>query len=86
MNATDPGDGGHCRDAALDELLAEQMLDTARLKDGVAKMVMPDTNRKAVTQACTVHAVSQCRMHLALKIDRSTVRYTSKLPEKAEGS
>ena len=36
-----------------------------------------DAKRKAVAHACAVHAVSQRRACLALKIDRSTVRYTS---------
>jgi putative transposase len=40
-------------------------------------MVTPDAKRKAVAHGCTVHAVSQRRACLALKIDRSTVRYTS---------
>jgi len=46
-------------------------------------MVTPDAKRKAVAHACTVHAVSQRRACLALKIDRSTVRYTSTRPDDA---
>lgn len=46
-------------------------------------MVTPDAKRKAVADACTVHAVSQRRACLALKIDRSTVRYTSTRPDDA---
>ena len=47
------------------------------------KMVTPDAKRTAVAHACTVHAVSQRRACLALKIDRSTVRYTSIRPDDA---
>ncbi|MBN9439128.1 integrase core domain-containing protein [Bosea sp. (in: a-proteobacteria)] len=44
-------------------------------------MVTPDAKRKAVAHACTVHAVSQRRACLALKIDRSTARYASTRPD-----
>jgi putative transposase len=40
-------------------------------------MVTPDAKRKAVVHACEVHGVSQRRACQALRIDRSTVRYTS---------
>ena len=46
-------------------------------------MVTPDAKRTAVAHACTVHAVSQRRACLALKIDRSTVRYISTRPDDA---
>lgn len=46
-------------------------------------MVTPDAKRKAVAHACAVHAVSQRRACLALKTDRSTVRYTSTRPDDA---
>ncbi|CAM5776293.1 hypothetical protein LMIY3S_05455 [Labrys miyagiensis] len=46
-------------------------------------MVTSDAKRKAVAHACTVPAVSQRRACLALKIDRSTVRYTSTRPDDA---
>lgn len=46
-------------------------------------MVTPDAKRKAVAHACTAHAVGQRRACLALKIDRSTVRYTSTRPADA---
>lgn len=46
-------------------------------------MVTPDAKRKAVAHACTEHAVSQRPVCLALKIDRSTVRYTSTRPDDA---
>lgn len=70
-------------DARLKKPLAEQRLDNGILKDVAAKMVTPDAKRKAVPHACTVHAVSQRRACLALKIDRSTVRYTSTRPDDA---
>ena len=44
-------------------------------------MVTPDAKRKAVAQACAVHGVSQRRACQALRIDRSTVRYTSTRPD-----
>ncbi|MBN9458193.1 MAG: transposase [Bosea sp.] len=69
--------------ARLKKLLAEQRLDNAILRDVAAKKVTPDAKRKAVAHACTVHAVSQRRACLALKIDRSTVRYTSTRPDDA---
>ncbi|CAM5389248.1 IS3 family transposase ISRle4 [Afipia felis] len=70
--------------ARLKKLLAEQMLDNAILKDVAAKkMVTPDAKRKAVARACEVHGVSQRRACQALKIDRSTVRYTSIRPDDA---
>lgn len=69
--------------ARLKKLLVEQMLGNAILKDVVAKMLTPDTKRNAVAHACMVHAASQRRACLALKIDRSTVRYTSTQPDDA---
>jgi hypothetical protein len=39
-------------------------------------MVTPDAKRKAVVHACEMHGVSQRRACQALRIDRSTVRYT----------
>lgn len=47
------------------------------------KMVTPDAKRKAVAHACAVHGVSQRRACQALRIDRSTVRYTSIRPDDA---
>ena len=44
-------------------------------------MVTPDAKRKAVAHACEVHGVSQRRACQALRIDRSTVRYTSSRPD-----
>lgn len=44
-------------------------------------MVTPDAKRKAVAHACEVHGVSQRRACQALRIDRSTVRYTSMRPD-----
>ena len=46
-------------------------------------MVTPDAKRKAVAYACEVHGVSQRRACQALRIDRSTVRYTSIRPDDA---
>lgn len=69
--------------ARLKKLLAEQMLDNAILKDFAAKTVTPDARRKAVAHACEVHGVSQRRACQALRIDRSTVRYTSIRPDDA---
>jgi putative transposase len=46
-------------------------------------MVTPDAKRKAVAHACKVHGVSQRRACQALRIDRSTVRYTSIRPDDA---
>jgi len=46
-------------------------------------MVTPDAKRKAVVHACEVHGVSQRRACQALRIDRSTVRYTSTRPDDA---
>ena len=46
-------------------------------------MVTPDAKRKAVVHACEVHGVSQRRACQALRIDRSTVRYTSVRPDDA---
>ena len=46
-------------------------------------MVTPDAKRKAVVHACEVHGVSQRRACQALRIDRSTVRYTSLRPDDA---
>ena len=46
-------------------------------------MVTPDAKRKAVAHACEMHGVSQRRACHALKIDRSTVRYTSTRPDDA---
>lgn len=46
-------------------------------------MVTPDAKRKAVVHACEVHGVSQRRACQALKIDRSTERYTSTRPHDA---
>ena len=46
-------------------------------------MVTPDAKRKAVVHACKVHGVSQRRACQALRIDRSTVRYTSIRPDDA---
>ena len=46
-------------------------------------MVTPDAKRKAVVHACKVHGVSQRRACQALRIDRSTVRYTSTRPDDA---
>ena len=44
-------------------------------------MVTPDAKRCAVAHACGRHGVSQRRACQALKIDRSTVRYTSTRPD-----
>ena len=44
-------------------------------------MVTPDAKRRAVAQACAVHGVSQRRACQALKVDRSTVRYSSTRPD-----
>jgi putative transposase len=44
-------------------------------------MVTPDSKRKAVAHACAVHGVSQRRACQALRIDRSTVRYSSRSDE-----
>jgi putative transposase len=46
-------------------------------------MVTPDAKRKAVAHACEEHGVSQRRACQALRIDRSTVRYTSIRPDDA---
>ena len=46
-------------------------------------MLTPDAKRKAVAHACEVHGVSQRRACQALRIDRSTVRYTSIRPDDA---
>jgi len=46
-------------------------------------MVTPDAKRKAVVHACEMHGVSQRRACHALKVDRSTVRYTSTRPNDA---
>src|SRR6188768_1176611 len=46
-------------------------------------MVTPDAKRKAVAHAREVHGVSQRRACQALRIDRSTVRYTSTRPDDA---
>lgn len=46
-------------------------------------MVTPDAKRKAVAHACEMHGVSQRRACQTLRIDRSTVRYTSIRPDDA---
>ena len=70
--------------ARLKKLLAEQMLDNAILQDVAAKkMVTPDAKWKAVAHVCKVHGVSQRRACQALRIDRSTVRYTGIRPDDA---
>lgn len=46
-------------------------------------MVTPDAKRKVVAYACEVHGVSQRRACQGLRIDRSTVRYTSIRPDDA---
>ena len=46
-------------------------------------MVTPDAKRKAVVHACEVHGVGQRRACQALRVDRSTVRYTSIRPDDA---
>lgn len=46
-------------------------------------MVTPDANRKAVAHACKAYGVSQRRACQALRIDRSTVRYTAIRPDDA---
>lgn len=60
--------------AKFKNLLAEQMLDNAMLRDVNSKVVTPDGRRQAVAHLCVAHGISQrC----------SARRVCTAIPEKA---
>lgn len=69
--------------ALLKNLLADQMLDNANLKDVAAKNADAACEAEGGGSCLRGAWVSQCRACQALNIDRSTVRYASTRPEDA---
>jgi len=70
--------------AKLKKLLAEQILDTAALRELLSKMVGPAAKRDAVAHLKAIMGLSERRACQIISADRKTIRYRSSRPPEIE--